>query len=449
MSTLLFMLLVGGCTVAAFRYWEELTADGDPMWLRKLVFWTLKGIAAPTVLWMFFNLGVFTRLPALSPGLPQMQAASGNWLGAYLLLTVVAAFVILSFWTAVTFVWMTATIGIQTSQRRDFGTFLAFWSLLLLPVGTWLVFQSGLSQLGAAVSLWLLPVVHFTVHDSKPRQARPTYSRAVARLKFGNYSEAEIEIIRELEKCQDDFEGWMMLAELYAKHFRDLPQADQAIRDLCAQPGTTPFQASIALNRLADWHLNLGNDPERACQALVLLCERLQGTHFARMAQQRISQLPVTRKDLIERREKKPLRLPALRFSAGDDSERETKSKLSQQDAMTVLNQQLEKLRADPDNVAARERYATVLAEELGKVEMAIEQVELLLAMPDQPEKKMVEWLGLMVVWHLNYRNDPNAARPLLKQLILEYPQTAQAFAAQRRLKLMEFDERPKQRDPA
>ncbi len=448
MSTLLFMLLVGGCTVAAFHYWEELTADGDPEWLRKLVFWTLKGIVAPTVLWMFFNLGVFTRLPALWPGLPQIQAASGNWLGTYLLLTVTAALVILSFWTAVTFVWMAATIGIQTSQRRDYGMFFAFWSLLLVPVGTWLVFKNGLSQLGVAVCFWLLPVVHFTVHDCKPRHVRPMYSRAVARLKLGNYSEAEMAIIGELEKCQDDFEGWMMLAELYAKHFRDLPQADQVLRDLCAQPATTAFQASIALNRLADWHLNPGNDPESACQALVLLCERLPGTHFARMAQQRISQMPVTRKDLIEQREKKSLRLPALRFGTEGDSEKDSKSRLSRQDAMTVLNEQLVKLRTDPNNVAARERYATMLAEELGKVDLAIEQIELLLAMPDQPEKKIAEWLGLMAVWHLNHRNDSAAARPLLKRLILEHPQSAQAFAAQRRLKLLEFDERPKQQEP-
>ena len=40
----------------------------------------------------------------------------------------------------------------------------------------------------------------------------PMYARAIARMKFGKYSEAELEIIRELEKCEDDFEGWMMLA---------------------------------------------------------------------------------------------------------------------------------------------------------------------------------------------------------------------------------------------
>src|SRR2546430_11587326 len=52
-------------------------------------------------------------------------------------------------------------------------------------------------------------------------------------------SDAELEVLHELEKCEEDFDGWLMLAELYARHFHDLPEADRTIRELCGQPNVT------------------------------------------------------------------------------------------------------------------------------------------------------------------------------------------------------------------
>src|SRR5205823_4090341 len=118
--------------------------------------------------------------------------------------------------------------------------------------------------------------------------------RAIAKMKFGKYTEAEWEIIRELEKSEDDFEGWMMMAELYANHFHDLAEAEQTILEICDQPRTTLPQLSIALHRLADWHLKLACDPDAARRALQMICDRARGTHLARMAQLRLQQLPAT-----------------------------------------------------------------------------------------------------------------------------------------------------------
>src|SRR5437899_7851710 len=122
-----------------------------------------------------------------------------------------------------------------------------------------------------------------------PAKTPLMYARAIARMKFGKYDEAEWEIIRELEKREDDFEGWMMMADLYANHFHDLPEAEQTILEICDQRRTTTSQVSIALHRLADWHLNLANDPEAARRALQVICDRLRGSHLAHMAQLRIN----------------------------------------------------------------------------------------------------------------------------------------------------------------
>src|SRR5436853_4352969 len=85
------------------------------------------------------------------------------------------------------------------------------------------------------------------------RQTPPMYARAIARIKFGKYTEAEWEIIRELEKAENDFEGWMMLAELYANQFTDLAEAERTILEICDQPKLSPSQLSVALHKLADW----------------------------------------------------------------------------------------------------------------------------------------------------------------------------------------------------
>ena len=119
-------------------------------------------------------------------------------------------------------------------------------------------------MLGLAGIALLAPMAGYGPSVLHAKKTPPMYARAVARMKFGKYSEAEWEIIHELEKCEDDFEGWMMLADLYANNFNDLPEAEQTILEICDQPKTTPSQLSIALHRLADWHLQRAGDPEAA-----------------------------------------------------------------------------------------------------------------------------------------------------------------------------------------
>src|SRR5258708_30242965 len=113
----------------------------------------------------------------------------------------------------------------------------------------------------------------------------PMYSRAIARIKFGKYSEAEIEIIHQLENAEDDFDGWMMLAELYAKNFNDLPEAEKTVLEICNHPKTNPTQLSIALHRLPDWPLHPAADPETPPPARPANFAPPPGTPLALMAQ--------------------------------------------------------------------------------------------------------------------------------------------------------------------
>jgi hypothetical protein len=268
-----------------------------------------------------------------------------------------------------------------------------------------------------------------------PKAMPPMYARAIARMKFGKYNEAEMEIIRELEKSEDDFDGWMMLAELYANHFHDLKEAERTVLEICDQPKVTPPQLSVALHRLADWQLKLGGDPVAARRALQRVCERLRGTHLARMAQLRINQLPKTAEDLHEQQTAGTIHLPALSDSRDEDFLEPVE--IDRAAAARAANACVEKLKRDPNDIVAREKLARIFTEQLQKPDLGIEQISLLLTLPEAPEGKRPEWLGLIGAWHLKYRQDVDRGREALEQLLSEYPSSVQAFAARRRLELL------------
>jgi hypothetical protein len=140
--------------------------------------------------------------------------------------------------------------------------------------------------------------------------------------------------------------------------------------------------------------------------------------------------------ELREHRQAQPVPLPALGDSL-DENAHPTEAVLDLQEAATLANQLSERLTRNPDDIPARERLARVLAERLGKADLAIEQIKLLLGMPDAAENKRPEWLGLIAAWQLKFKHDNDTARQLMERLIAEYPHSPQALAARRRLAIM------------
>jgi hypothetical protein len=99
-------------------------------------------------------------------------------------------------------------------------------------------------------------------------------------------------------------------------------------------------------------------------------------------------------------------------------------------------------LERDPNNVPAREKLARLFAEQLDQPDQGIEQVTLLLDMPDQLDARKAEWLGLIAAWHIRFRQDADAGRKTLERLLREFPKCPQALAARRRLQLLDADSR-------
>jgi hypothetical protein len=310
---------------------------------------------------------------------------------------------------------------------------------MFIPAGV-IELLGGWSTLGLALSVLLAPIAGCAPQVLHTQKLPPMYARAIARIKFGKYAEAEWEIIRELEKCEDDFEGWLMLAELYANQFKDLAEAEQTMLEICDHPKTTPSQLSIALHRLADWHLKMGSDPEAARRALQVICDRLPGTHLARMAHLRMNQLPATPEELREQREAQPIPLPGLHDPL-DTALAPDQPNLTLTEAAELAKDCVRRLNQNPNNISAREKLARLFAERLNQADRAIEQLALLLNLPDQPEAKRAEWLALTAAWHFNYRQDSQTGRETLERLVREFPQSPQAFTARRRLQALDMQD--------
>ena len=317
------------------------------------------------------NLGLSWNL---QPFMPQVQAAQNSgsdWFPEYLRVVAVGLFVICSYWTAVTLGWaiVEASLGAEGESRAQFKALCLTCFIAMVMPALALVFFGGWAMLGLAGIALLAPMAGYGSTVLHGNKTPPIYARAIARMKFGKYSEAELEIIHELEKCEDDFEGWMMLADLYANHFNDLPEAEQSILEICDQPKTTPSQLAIALHRLADWHLQRAGDPAAARRALQMICHRLPGSHLAHMAQLRINQLPASAAELRQQQSARPFpcRPSAIRSTTPPAP---PNPKLERHKAAEAANTCVEILKRDPNNVPARERLARLFAEHLDQPDL-------------------------------------------------------------------------------
>jgi len=396
------------------------------------------------LLWMIMNIGISWDLQPFMPEIQAAKIAGDPWFLHFLGYVGCGFFIAGSYWSALTLGWVlfAASRSLEGDARADFKA-LCLTSLIgmLLPAAG-ITYLGGWPIVGLAVFSMMAPIAGYAPSILRTQKLPPMYARAVAKMKFGKYGEAEWMIIQELEKCEDDFEGWMMLAELYANQFKDMAEAEQTVLEICDQPRTTSSQVAVALHRLADWYLKLSQDPDAARRALQTICDRLPGTHLARMAQLRLNQLPQTAQDLLEQQTASPIPLPAL----GDqlDEPAPVNMEMDRHKSAEMANACAEKLRLDPNNVQAREKFARILTERLNKPDLGIEQMTLLLNMPEQTEAKRAEWLGTIAAWHLRYRQDPDTGRNFLERVVHEFPNTPQALVARRRIRLLDAEVRGK-----
>ena len=438
MTAFVSLLLLAGNTAIVFQFWEKLMGNEDRVRGRRWFWkWHIKGVAVPLAIWVFLCAGALPGVPSLFGRLGPNPAVT------IIKTSAIGLIAISSYWAAMTLAWLVVAVAIRIPEpnRRPWRVLFLTWSVLLLPVAWALIHVAGWMCAGIAVTLWLLPIAHGALPLRTALRKRPIYATAIAKMKFGKYDEAEWEVIRALEECDDDFQGWMMLAELYACHFKDLAGAERTMRDLCSQPNVTPSDVGVAMHRLADWQLQYADDPLAARRALEEICAACPGTHLERMARLRISRLPATTEKLQESR--KPRRIALPKRTAALDAELPTaESKLTKDQALAAANKSVAALEANPNDVPTRERFAWLLAERLDRAGLAVDQLELLIAMPGQPPAKQAEWLARIAHLQLRHLRDEEAGRKTLRRLVDDFQQTREGFQAQCRLHLLDVEAR-------
>ncbi|HWD17828.1 MAG TPA: hypothetical protein VHB20_01000 [Verrucomicrobiae bacterium] len=427
---------VGFLSIFIVEHSANLPGEQRAKFQKWFIHWGVKGLVFPMALWTVSNLGLIARFPPLlmeidlaNPGARPhviMRALENGF------------FVIATYWAALTALWLLIAFYRESDARPRFRSRILGASILLAPLALLIGWRLGWPGLGLGGALWFASLLQ-VVHGLAPEPTKkPSYSRAQARMSFDKFDEAEIAVIQELEKHEDDFEGWMMLAELYAVHFHDLAEAERTVRDTCAQPSTTDSQRAVALHKLADWHLKLAADPLAARRDLEELCATVPASHLAHMARLRLKQIPASKEAWLEHQTVKKFRLPALRSDLHAPSDPASPTDTA---AAIARAQRLSaRLHQNPNDTADRAELAVILAEKLNKVEAALGQLELLLTIPGQPEAQAAEWLALMAAWQIKYQRNEPAARKILERILRQFPETASAFAARRRLNLMDLE---------
>lgn len=260
------MGFLGGCLWLGRRYWEQLIWDEAPWPNRQWFFkWCIQGALVPVLVWVLLNSGLL-GLPPLMPLVEMAKARGGSWLGALADVTAAGVVVIGWSWVVVGLAWLIAAcyVRLDAENRADFPGLMLVCAVIFLPPTAGLVYLRCWVLCGLCLLAWLVLLARMTLPQVPPPKPPPTYSHAIGKIKMDKYAEAEWAILRELDQCADDFQGWMLLAELYALHFHDLAVADRTVHELCAQPNLDLSQIDLAMHRLADWHLKLGDDRSAA-----------------------------------------------------------------------------------------------------------------------------------------------------------------------------------------
>jgi hypothetical protein len=428
------ILIAVACCVR--EHWSRLHND-DPGYNALLRKWFVQGVAVPVGIWAFVNLGLFDRFPPLVPKIVMAQAANQVWWPLWFGALINGAGFAIICWACITYLWLIFKATRIVGDTPDFRWALVTVGLPMFFLASLLAFSGRWIVLPSALLIVLMPLTHRVLNFVEEPPPKPMYGAAQGKINFGRYEDAEVEVINQLEKKDNDFNGWMMLAELYATKYHRLEDAAKVVVDLCRDPSITEVEASLACNKLADWQLQIGNNPVAARAALDLLIQRAPHSHVAHLAEVRLKQMPRSREDLLDQRRPKSIRLPALREHF-DPPAPDTQSK---HEASLEANRLSDRLREDPNNFEARERLAILLAEKLGQVNLGIEQLRLMINMPEAMGETAAKWLAQIANWERFLNKNESKFRAILTEIIRLYPGTTYALAARRQIQLIEDEQ--------
>jgi tetratricopeptide (TPR) repeat protein len=266
----------------------------------------------------------------------------------------------------------------------------------------------------------------------------PFYSVARARQKQGRYPEAVEEILKQLARFPTDVEGHLLLAEVQAENLKDLPAAEMTIERFCEQPGHAPQNITFALYSMADWHLKVGQDRQGAQRFLEKVIQMLPDTEFALGAAQRIAHLG-TAEMLLSPYDRKKFVVPEGVRNLGL-LKRPPPSPRVEKDPELLAADYVRQLEEHPLDMEAREKLAVIYANHYKRLDLATDELEQMIAQPNQPPRLVVHWLNLLADFQVRAGADFETVRETLQRIIDRDPNLAPAEIARHRLALVKLE---------
>ena len=263
-------------------------------------------------------------------------------------------------------------------------------------------------------------------------ERKPLYSYAETKRHNGLPHEAVHEVRKQLFLFPNDLTGILLLASIQAEDLKDLPAAEATVNEFIAQPDRTPQVVSAALQNLADLQWKCGQGAAVAAATLQRIVDAYPDTPFAHAALQRIAHFDsadATRREreeihreLLEGERDVGLRSGAVKI---------TPKAAGPAEQADELVSQLERY---PMDVESRERLALLYAQELGRVDLAVDQLEQLIALTAESPRHIAQWLNQLATVHARFGGNLAGAQQALRRLIERFPKSGMAEAAATRL---------------
>jgi tetratricopeptide (TPR) repeat protein len=260
---------------------------------------------------------------------------------------------------------------------------------------------------------------------------KPFYFIAAAKRMKGFHQEAAEEVRKQLEKFPGDFEGSLLLATILAEDLHDLPGAKATVNELLELAILTPQQIATALHTLADWQLQFGRDSQAARESLERIAQQFPDTQFAHAAEQRIARLGEVN-TTRNFRENATFEVHQRERNIGLRQKTQPTPDSFDPDATTA--EYVKQLESHPSDTITREKLAVLYAEHFQRLDLAVDQLEQLIGLPDETPKHVARWLNLLATLQINFGRDENAARNALLRIVQRFPKSAPAELAVTRL---------------
>lgn len=287
-------------------------------------------------------------------------------------------------------------------------------------------------NMGGTVAEWL---GGFYTGGKAEVEAAPIYSYATAKLNRGDVRGAIAEIQMQLERFPDDYQGLMMLARVHVERENRLADAEEILERVGSDERYGANQQASAWMQLADWRLKYGLNSAGAKEALEQVERRFPGTEAGFIAVQRLAHLAP--QELVDERSQNrvveavvgPVDL-GLRKPTG-------LAAAPGPDPAQAAAELVEHLQIHPQDFEARMRLAGIYCDHYGRADLAIDQLEQLTNLAEQPAKNVVASLNRIADIQIELLTDVDAAKKTLGRIAERYPESAAAATAMSRIQYL------------